>query len=280
MRKLGRSKYILINSLRLHYIESGDKNARPMILLHGTGDNAHTWDHFVSNMSKYFRTLALDQRGHGDSEWAKSPAYGCEDYVSDLADFIEALQLEGVVLVGHSMGALHADSIASMKSQKVSALIHVDIEPCPPTWNKEYLRNLYHTLPEYYESTEDLMRQIEKTSPFAEKGLLFRLASFSLYEGMDGKLRTKFDKEVLHYFDHYNVNRHLPNINCPTLIIRGKESQVMRREKAEQMNRMIFGSRFEEIPLATHPVHADNPDGFQRAIFRFLKNAGLVFNTR
>ncbi len=276
MIKKSKNKYILINGLRLHYIESGDENARPMILLHGTGDNAHMWDYLIPTISKHFRTIALDQRGHGGSDWAVPPEYGCEDYVSDLGEFVEALQLEGFVLIGHSMGALHATRFAAMKSQKVAGLIHVDIEPCPPSWNKEYLRGLYDTLPDYYESAEDLVRQIQETSPFAEKELLFRLASFSLYEGADCKLHTRFDKEVLHHFDQYDLRRHLTDIKCPTLIIRGKESRVMRREKAQQMNGIIIDSRLEEIPRASHPVHTDNPDGFQSSILRFLEDAGLI----
>ncbi|RJR21183.1 MAG: alpha/beta hydrolase [Desulfobacteraceae bacterium] len=270
------AKYISINGLRLHYIESGDENARPMILLHGTGDNAHIWDGLISSISKHFRTIALDQRGHGCSDWAIPPAYGCDDYVSDILEFVDDLQLEGIVLIGHSMGALHATRFASIKPQKVAGLIHVDIEPSPPLWNKKYLLNLYHTLPDYYASTEDFVRQLQQTSPFAEKDLLLQLANHALHEGVDGWLRPRFDKEVLRHFDQYDLSHDLVRITCPALIIRGEESRVMRRKEARQMNRMMLKSRLEEIPHATHPVHTDNPHAFQQAVFKFLEDAGLI----
>lgn len=276
MIRESKDKYLHMNGLRFHYIESGDDNARPMVLLHGTGDNAHTWSHLVPTISKYFRTLALDQRGHGGSDWAIPPAYGRKDYVSDLDRFVKALHLDGFVLLGHSMGALHAAEYASMAPRKVAGLIHVDIEPCPPSWNKKYLGDLYDTLPDYYETTEDLVHQIQETSPFAQDKLLFHLASLCLCEGTDGRLHTRFDKEVLRHFDQYDLWWNLGNIKCPTLIVRGKESRVMRREKAQQMNKIISESRFEEIPSATHPVHIDNPHAFQKAIFKFLTSVGLV----
>lgn len=272
-------KYIHINGLRLYYIESGDENARPMILLHGTGDNAHIWDGLVSSISKYFRTVALDQRGHGNSDWAVPPAYGCDNYVSDLVEFVEGLQLEGIVIIGHSMGALHATRFASIKPEKVAGLIYVDIEPSPPSWNKKYLLNLYHTLPNYYASTENFVRQLQETSPFADKEQLFRLARHALCENADGVLRTKFDKEVLHHFDQYDLSRDLVRIRCPALIIRGKESRVMGREEAQKMNRIMLNSRLEETPRATHPVPTDSPEGFHQAIFKFLEDAGLIDDT-
>ena len=270
------SHYVLINRLHLHYLEWGEHHSQPMILLHGTGDNAHMWDHFASTMCNRFRIIALDQRGHGNSDWTIPPAYSCRDYVSDLTRFIKSLQLKRVILMGHSMGALHATKYTSLVPDKVLALIHVDIEACPPLWNKEYLHKLFVKLPAFYNSTEDFVDHLHITSPYAKKEMLRYLAFHALKRKQNGKLELKFDKEVLNHFDDYDLGRNLADIKCPTLIIRGEESRVMRRKTAHQMNSSIPNSRLVEIPKSTHPVHSDNPAKFQEVVSNFLIDIHLI----
>ena len=251
-----------------------------MILLHGTGDNAHIWDYFAYYTSIDFRIIALDQRGHGNSQWAIPPAYSCIDYVNDLDRLIETLQFNGIVLMGHSLGALHATMYAATRPEKVSGLIHIDIEPCPPTWNKKYLHDLYENLSPYYSSNTEFIEEVKKNSPYADKEMLSDIALFALYKKEDGKFYRKYDREVLYHFDRYDLRPCLAKITCPTLIIRGEESRVMRQEIAEEMRGAIKKSRLVEIPRATHPVHTDNPPKFQEAVLDFLSDSGLINRER
>jgi len=270
MRNQPKDKLIYTDSLRLHYLEWGSDQSHTMVLLHGIGDNAHVWDHFCENAANRLRIIALDQRGHGLSDWAVPPAYCCHDYVADLDRLIHDLQLAGIVLMGHSMGALHATRYASLRPEKVSGLIHADIEPRPPEWNKKYLLNLYEQLPAHYESVEEYVVEVQKNSPYADPEMLYDIASFALTQGKDGKYRCQFDRKVLLHFDHYDLRPYLSSIRCPSLIIRGKESRVMGDEVAREMSRMIPQGKFAEVPMATHPLHTDNPIEFQRVVFDFL----------
>ena len=165
-------RYIFINGLRFHCLEWNGEGSSTLILLHGTGDNAHVWDYFASSAPTHFRMIALDQRGHGESDWPRPPAYECEDYVADLDRLGRFLHLERVILMGHSMGALHATRYAATRPSVVAGLIHVDIEPRPPSWNKKYLQGLHDTLPDSYDSIEQLVDQLCETSPYARKELL------------------------------------------------------------------------------------------------------------
>jgi pimeloyl-ACP methyl ester carboxylesterase len=264
-------KFIHVDGLRLHYLEWGNGNPATMLLLHGIGDDAHVWDHFAQNAADRIRIIALDQRGHGLSDWPMPPAYRCEDYVADVDKLVHVLQLNGIILMGHSVGALHATRYAAMQPGKVAGLIHADIEPCPPDWNKKYLLNLYEDLPHFYESIHDYVQEARKNSPYAEQEMLHRIASFALEEGKDGKLRSRFDREVLFHFDRYDLRPYLRDIRCPSLIIRGKESRVMQHEIAKEMSDIIHKGRFAEIPKATHPVHTDNPIEFLRVVSEFLQ---------
>src|SRR5262245_62675297 len=78
-----QDRTIEANGLRLHYLDWGNDAAPPMLLLHGFSGHAHTWDAFARAMRSRYRVLALDQRGHGDSDRARNGAYTVDDHVGD-----------------------------------------------------------------------------------------------------------------------------------------------------------------------------------------------------
>jgi pimeloyl-ACP methyl ester carboxylesterase len=271
MKNHPTDKFIPVDNLQLHYLEWGNEHAQAMVLLHGIGDNAHIWDHFARNVAEHLRIIALDQRGHGLSDWAVPPAYSCEDYVADLDKIIQALQLTGIILMGHSMGALHATRYASSRPENVSALIHADIEPYPPEWNKKYLLNLYEELPAFYETIDEYVSETRKNSPYAEQKMLHDMASHALVRGEDGKFRCRFDRETLSHFDNYDLRPYLRHIQCASLIIRGKESRVMSAQIAREMSHTMPRCTFAEIQKAAHPVLTDNPTELLRVVSNFLR---------
>ena len=94
-----RDKFIDINGLSLHHLEWGSSDAIPMLLVHGLCSHAHYWDFFASRMKQDYYVVTLDQRGHGDSSWAKS--YRPNDYVLGLEAFIARLAFSSMILIGH-----------------------------------------------------------------------------------------------------------------------------------------------------------------------------------
>jgi pimeloyl-ACP methyl ester carboxylesterase len=269
-------KFIQTNHLRLHYLEWSGDSRRTLILLHGIGDTAHVWDDFAGKAAGRHRVLCLDQRGHGLSQWAVPPAYRCDDYVGDLERFVDALGLAGIVLMGHSMGALHATRFTALRPERVAGLVHADIEPRPPDWNRKYLLNLHKNLPFFYDSLDEVVQEAQKNSPHADRDMLLRIASSSLARGEDGKFRHRFDREVLSHFDRYDLWSCLRDIRCPALIVRGEESRVMGTKAALDMKDAIPGGRFAEIGKAAHPVHTENPAEFYRTVFRYLEETGFT----
>ena len=265
--------FLQLGDLRVHLLDRG--SGRPLLLLHGTGDNARTWDLLAPGLAESFRVLAMDQRGHGESDWAVPPAYRCEDYLRDLTALIDTLGLEDMILLGHSMGALHASLYTACNPGRVAALIHVDIEPFPPDWNRKYLLGLYKNLPDDYASPEEYAEELARNAPYARREHLRDLASRALARKGDRWHRT-YDREILSRFDHYDLRGRLAEIRCPTLVIRGTESRVLGREAAEWMVRALPAGELAEIPKATHPAHLDNPGSFREAVLGFLKKHGLL----
>ncbi len=266
---------LVLNDLSFRFLEWGLKDARPLVLLHGTGDNACTWRLLAPHLAAHFRVIAMDQRGHGGSGWSVPPAYRGEDYMKDLNAFIDILGLEGIVLMGHSMGALHASLYAALNPGRVAALIHVDIEPKPPDWNRKYLLGLYRNLPDSYANPEEYIAETAKNAPYARPETLRELAARSLVF-REGRWFRTYDREILSRFDTYDLTGHLASIRCPALVMRGVESRVLGREAAEQMVRALPSGELVEIPRATHPAHLDNPEAFREAVMGFLKKHGFI----
>ena len=117
-------KHAQVNGLRLHYVDWGEAGNPPMVLLHGFSAQARYWDGFAVHMRDAYHVYALDQRGHGDSEWAES--YGPETMPADLAAFVDLLGLDRFTLVGHSMGGGVAFRYADDHPQRIERLIIED----------------------------------------------------------------------------------------------------------------------------------------------------------
>src|SRR4051812_26692621 len=97
-----RDETIMLNGLRFHYRDWGDRAAPPLVLLHAYTMHARTWDTVARGLAHRFRVLALDQRGHGESEWSSD--YHEQRLIADMAAFADALGLATSPVVGFSIG--------------------------------------------------------------------------------------------------------------------------------------------------------------------------------
>ena len=120
---------IEIEGRAFHYLDWGRVDAPPIVLLHGGGQSAHTWDACCLLLAQRYRCFALDQRGHGDSDWSADGAYGFDDHARDIAGLIDALNLRAPLLAGMSMGGINATAYATRHAAKLRALVSVDVGP-------------------------------------------------------------------------------------------------------------------------------------------------------
>jgi pimeloyl-ACP methyl ester carboxylesterase len=112
----------LETGVKLRYVDTGPRNGQPIIFLHGATDSSHSWSMTTPFLSDSYRILALDQRGHGDSE---KPLFGYNiaQYADDVIAFMNKLRIQQAVIVGHSMGSFIAHQVASAYPNRVSKLV-------------------------------------------------------------------------------------------------------------------------------------------------------------
>ena len=268
--------FLYVNGVRLHYLEWGDTGRQPMLLLHGFMSQAHIWDEFALSFRSRYRILALDQRGHGDSQWAEDAAYSIDDYFLDIHQFVEVLGLNDLILVGHSMGGRHALLYAACAPDRVERLIMVDARPGNSPQAMEALKDQIDRIPFQARTLDEVVTAIQALYPDLSKEVCLDMAKAGYRMTTDGEFIAKCDvKMTLLAAESGFVTEDLwpfvPNVTCPTLVVRGAASPFVSPEEIEKMCRMIPKAEWKEIPGAAHMPAQQNPSDFNRVIMEFLR---------
>ena len=108
--------------VKLHYLDWGSADNPWMLCVHGSAQNAHMWDFTALAFRHRYHIVAIDQRGHGDSDWAPDAEYNRAAYVSDLGKVVDSLSMDSLVLMGLSLGGSNSVAYAAANPQRVRAL--------------------------------------------------------------------------------------------------------------------------------------------------------------
>jgi pimeloyl-ACP methyl ester carboxylesterase len=271
-----QDKTVTANGLRLHYLDWGAAGNPPMVLLHGLRGHAHSWDDFSAAMCEDYHILALDQRGRGDSEWARDGVYTTEAYVADLLGFSTALGLASFVLVGHSMGGRNGMAFSARYPDKVQKLVVVDIAPGGASPGGTRIRQEILAVPEEFDSFDAVVDYMSKQNRYAAPEVLRRRLLYATKPLPNGKIGWRYDRAIR---AQWRQGPSAPEdlwpawgrITCPTLIVRGADSDILSPEAAQQMLATLPLASEVEIPRATHMVFEDNPEAFLAAVRPFLR---------
>jgi pimeloyl-ACP methyl ester carboxylesterase len=271
--------HTIVGAMRFHYLDWGG-NGHPILFLHGGGINAHTWDVVCLMLRERYHCIALDQRGHGDSEWSPAIDYGVATQVGDVEGFIEKLGLANPVLVGQSMGGLNSIAYAIRHSAKMKGLVVVDVGPEINSAGTQRIREFSST-PEL-ESLEAFLERAVKFNPIRDPRVLRRSLFYNLRQLPTGKWSLKHDQRRasddswrIAAEQRERILSDVAKINCPTLIVRGGKSDVLTDEAAERFAHMLPHARWVRVENAGHNVQGDNPRGLLDAMNPFLRDLGL-----
>jgi pimeloyl-ACP methyl ester carboxylesterase len=267
---------IRVNGLNLHYLDWGPPTAPPVVLLHGITGHARVWDHLAERLVPGRRVLALDQRGHGDSDPAPDDDYRVATMADDLAAFVSSLGLDRFALLGHSMGGRIAIQYAAAHAVRLERLIVVDIGPDIELAGLQRVRDMMAQSPERIESEDWAVEYIRRANPRQDPHLLRERVRHGLKRLPDGGLTWKYAKGLRDMMragrrDAVDLWEPLPRIPCPTLIVRGADSDILSPEVAKKMTGRLAEGRLVEIAGAGHTVPADRPEDFVRQVRAFLE---------
>lgn len=277
---LPESHQVVLGSMRFHYLDWGDAAGTPIVFLHGGGLNAHTWDLVCLTLRGSHRCLALDQRGHGNSEWSPEIDYRFESYVRDIERFVNHLGLDRFVLVGMSLGAVVTASYASRHSDRLAAAVIIDAGPEPNVQGGKRIRDFVADTVEF-DSIDAFVEKAMSFNPRRDPRLLKRSLLYNLRQTPEGKWVRKNDTRHMAdgaierlIADGKSHWAGVANIACPTLVVRGAESDVFSPDAADKLVASLPDARLVTIANAGHTVQGDNPVDLTSAVTGFLAEVG------
>ena len=275
-----QDKFVTANGMRFHYLEWGSAANPPMLLLHGFAQTCHSWDFVALGFSDDYRVIVLDQRGHGDSDWAADGDYSPETQQNDISAVVREIGLEDFTLMGLSMGGRNSFTYAANNPDKVRALVIVDAGPQNMQQGTQNIRNFVQQDDEL-DSVDAFVERVLKYNPRRSPEQIRGSIMHNLKQLPNGKWTWKYDKRLRSPgrrmgSDPETEKRlwgYLEALQCPTLLVRGGASDIIAMDTAEKMRKVIPNSQMATIKGAGHLVMGDSPAGFQRAVTEFL--AGL-----
>ncbi len=272
-----RDVNLMLNGLRFHYRDWANDGARPLVALHGFTGHARTWDTMARALRDRYRVLALDQRGHGESEWVRD--YAPERRVEDMEAFQAALGLDQFVLLGLSMGGRVAFSYAAKHAERLHKLVIVDIGPVTEAAGSQRIAAGVRVR-DVFDDPEEAVAQMRAANARAPEDELRHRGLNNLMKRDDGKWTWRYDVALRSGHrplvpppspaELEAVWASFGKITCPTLLVRGAESDILSRATAERMASTIPDCRLVEVQESGHSVPLDNPKGFLAALDTFL----------
>ncbi|MEZ5921783.1 MAG: alpha/beta hydrolase [Parvularculaceae bacterium] len=274
--------------LRLHYVDWGNPDAPPLILIHGGRDHCRNFDWVARDLQDRYHIIAPDLRGHGDSEWSPDGDYMMHAFVYDLAQLIHQLKLAPVTLLAHSLGGNIAIRYTGLYPDNVSKLISIEGLGLSPKllaerekvplsertrqWIEDK-RAASARRPKRYASIEDAFARMREENPHLSEDQARHLTVHGATHNEDGSWSWKFDNYVRVWppFDmaQTELEKLWGAITCPTLLVYGEKSWASNPEKdgrAKHFNNASVVS----VPDAGHWVHHDRFDFFMRETKKFL----------
>jgi len=257
-----------VKGLRFHLLDWGGEGRQPLLLLHGFTGHAHAWDTLSIALQPHFRVLALDQRGHGDSDPAN--AYNPIASFDDISGVVDQLGLRRLLMVGLSMGGRNAIYFTAKRPDLVDKLVIVDIGPEISKRAAEAPAGPPE--PDTWDSIEQAARHLFRGNPYPGIHYYRWVASTSLRQRDDGALVWAWHPSVKLLRSQADIDwwAMLRTITPPALVLRGEESMILDRDVAERMAKELPRGKFVEIPRAVHTLHEDNPEAVLAALRDFL----------
>jgi pimeloyl-ACP methyl ester carboxylesterase len=271
-----RSCNIVLRRMRFHFLEWGHPGAPAIVLLHGGHQSAHSWDLVSLHLAQNYRVLALDQRGHGDSEWARDVVYSNHEMSLDAEAFIDAMGLDRPVLIGHSMGGRNTMLLMRRNQALLRAAVIVDVGPELSDRGRAAIAGFVQENQEF-DDLEHFVSNVRKYDPYRSREHIERTVKYNMLERADGKYVSKCDSNPRR-LGIVRGSGPLENItledaasfDLPVLLVRGANSNILAPDAAERFAAALPHGRLVTVPDCGHNVHGQNTKGFIAALGGFL----------
>jgi len=268
----------VVNGIKMHYLDVGNPDALPIVLLHGMTLDHRMWNPQIEVLKENYRVITYDIRGHGKTDIADGQ-YTYRMFADDLIALLDYLQVEKAVLCGLSMGGAIALRAFELYPERIRALILCDTRSEADSNETKYWREnsiksikqsgLEQFTDEFIETlfSAETMKNQPETVKFTRNTIL---SSSPL--GICGVLLAQAART--------DMSHSIQEINVPTLILIGENDDFTPISSSETMNERIPDSELVIIPRAGHLSNLENIEEFNKYLFEFLEKLDNLHNPK
>jgi pimeloyl-ACP methyl ester carboxylesterase len=268
--------WVVLDGLRIHYTEWGSASAPPVLLLHGLNVQCHTWDPIARELAQDRHVVAMDMRGHGDSDWSKA-GYRVRAMAEDVHGLLKALGLGPVDLVGHSAGVRVAIAVAAEAPTSVRRVALSDAGPANSPSGAVAMRDFIQATTNLrgFRDEDEARNFYLGFHPEWRKDFIDLHVQYQLRRNWAGKLVPKADPDV----QWITGSVSLPDVEylwqasklltMPTLLMVGRRSNVLDEEVVSRMLAAMPGASVRWFDTG-HYVPREAPEEFLEVLRAFL----------
>ena len=262
----------------------GDKGGTPVLLLHGGGQTRGAWRGAAEALgARGYEVLALDLRGHGDSNWSAAGHYTLDAFADDLREVVSTFG-RPPVLVGASLGGLASLLAVGERPQApVAAIVLVDIVPWMEQRGGEQVVGFMRGTAGGFNSLEDAADAVSGYLPHRPRPERLDGLSRNLRRRDDGRWYWHWDPNFVAPQDGWNldeINTRLTSavlaISVPIMLVRGSRSEIVSDAGVARFRALLPRAEVSEVTGAHHMVAGDDNDAFVGVILSFLDRIGAV----
>jgi pimeloyl-ACP methyl ester carboxylesterase len=258
----------LSNQLTLSFVDVGERRAKDaLILLPGMSDSWRSYELVLSRLPSSIRTIAISQRGHGDSD--KPPSnYAVRDFEADLVALLDVLGLRRVVVAGHSSASMVARRFALDHPERTAGLVLEGSFVALAGLVGGDVEARFAAL------TDPMPREFVRN--FAA-GTFARPPPAVFVDAMVDeslKVPARVWRETFASLAAYNDSRELAALRTPTLIVWGNRDAIINRDATDTLARSIQSSELLVYDDVGHTPHWEDPQRFSRDVAAFVERCG------
>ncbi|MCR9215122.1 MAG: alpha/beta hydrolase [Proteobacteria bacterium] len=274
--------------IKLHYVDWGNPEAPPLLLIHGGRDHCRNWDWIAEELRHDWHIIAPDLRGHGDSGWSTDGNYNLQGYVYDIAQLIHQKELNPVTIVSHSMGGNIALRYTGLYPDNVKKLVAIEglgfspkmikeaqAVPVAERWREwiEKKRSASARTHRRYETFDDALARMKDENAHLSDAQALHLTTHAVNQNEDGTFSWKFDN-YMRVWSPFDISQEETQklwsaISCPTFLCYGKDSWAS--NPAEDGRLEYFNTATLKVyENAGHWLHHDQFDEFVKDLREFL----------
>lgn len=266
------SRFISIDSRQYHYLDSGEDGLPTILFIHGFTADADNWTRMAINLKGDYRLVAIDLLGHGQSDKPMDANYLVSTQATNVAQFIDALDLDNVHLIGNSMGGHIAAMIAARHPQHIASVTLLNnagiISPIKSdAWKAIEAGKTNPLVIRTPEDTERFLDYVMEQKPFMTNSLKRyfaerAIANEKLYETIFGFL-------IPDNFEDLTLELH--KIKVPVNIIWGKQDRVLHVSSIDVMKPLLEGETVTILEDTGHGPMVERPNKTAALLDDFIR---------